>query len=618
MWRQWRSADREARLARRVTIVATALFVVVLCRWRPWDLFVNTGFSNNFYDEQARAFWHLRLQVPASVAGPEGFLIGGRTYLYYGPVLAVLRMPFVLFGHGVDGRLTRVSMVVAFAAACTATFHLGRNIAAAWPQRSHRRVPMLVLSVVVSPLLALAGWTSVYHETELWAFALFIGTIALLAAARTEPTTSCITWAAVGSVATVLTRASVGYGAIAAVAITGALLWRQRQPTVAVRALGIALGGFVLNVVVNLAKFGTLLDLPADKQVLTIQNPHRAAWFAGNGGSFFSARFVRTTLVQYLRPDGVRFERLVPFVRFGPLAHQFGSYPLEGNTPASSLTSSATLLLVAAVIGSVIVIRQRHWHVWPWMLGALLGAVPTFIIGFVANRYLTDLLPLLVIPAAFAFAAWQVQRAQLARGGFAALAVWGVWCNVALAVWTSELKNPGFTSLRYHLDDTVFGGSAPSVVSIIHGVTAPRDGVVGIDGACDGLYIAEQGNWVALERADGVRRAHGTFDSAAGTIFTSPTGTLELVATADGTLARWTPVDGTPVDGTPVRSGAPARLDIASDPVSGGLTVSIDGHASLYAFAAPPLGEVTWAGTFTPITTPDGGTAICRFLQGRH
>ena len=56
MWRHWRTADREARLARRITLAATALFLLVVCRWRPWDLFVDTGFSNNFYDEQARAF----------------------------------------------------------------------------------------------------------------------------------------------------------------------------------------------------------------------------------------------------------------------------------------------------------------------------------------------------------------------------------------------------------------------------------------------------------------------------------------------------------------------------------------------------------------------------------
>jgi len=402
------------------------------------------------------------------------------------------------------------------------------------------------------------------------------------------------------------------------VVITAALLWRDGRRPVAIRALVPAVIGFVLNIGINVAKFGTLVDLPASKQVLTLHDPRRAAWFAGNGGSFFGTRFIPTTLVQYLRPDGVRLERLVPFVRFGPLAHQFGNYPLEGNTPASSLTTSASLLSVAAVIGIVLVVRRRQWHVAPWMFGAMVAALPTFMIGFVANRYLTDLLPLLVIPAAVAFTAWQVRRVQLARTGMVALSVWGVWCNVSLAVWTSELKNPTFTSLRYHLDDAVFGGAAPSVVSVAPGVPAPRDGIVGIDGMCDGLYIAEQGKWVALERADGVRRAHGTLDTVAGNVFTSPSGSLELVAAADGVRARWAPVDGASVDGTAVRSSPLAKLDISSDPVAGGLTVSIDGHLSLYAFAAPPLTDATWSAEFEPVTTRDRGTPICTFLQDRR
>ena len=98
----------------------TALFLFLLCRGRPWTLFDVAGFSNNFYDEQARAFWHLRLAVPADVPGPEGFLIDGSTYLYYGPFLALLRMPLDVFGGWVDGRFARVSMGGGLLRACTA------------------------------------------------------------------------------------------------------------------------------------------------------------------------------------------------------------------------------------------------------------------------------------------------------------------------------------------------------------------------------------------------------------------------------------------------------------------------------------------------------------------
>ena len=80
-----------------------------------------------------------------------------------------------------------------------------------------------------------------------------------------------------------------------------------------------ALLPLIAHAAVNFAKFGTLFSVPGGRQLLSLQDPARAAWFAGNNESFFSSRFLSTTVVQYLRPDAIRFERLLPFVRFGPV-----------------------------------------------------------------------------------------------------------------------------------------------------------------------------------------------------------------------------------------------------------------------------------------------------------
>ena len=90
---------------------------------------------------------------------------------------------------------------------------------------------------------------------------------------------------------------------------------------------------------------------------------------------------------------------------------------------------------------------------------SLVAAVPSFLIGFVANRYLTDMLPALVIPAAAALAVIvRPQRISLraAHVMVAVLALWGLWVNIALATWTQNLKEPGFTELRYDIDDAEF------------------------------------------------------------------------------------------------------------------------------------------------------------------
>ncbi len=79
------------------------------------------------------------------------------------------------------------------------------------------------------------------------------------------------------------------------------------------RQVGAVVGGaalgFAVHAGINWAKFGSPTKLPGQLQLLSINDPARAAWFSGNGDSFFSLRFLPTTVVHYLRPDTVRFER---------------------------------------------------------------------------------------------------------------------------------------------------------------------------------------------------------------------------------------------------------------------------------------------------------------------
>ena len=618
----------EQRWARRVTLGATALFTLILTRWRPWNLFARGGFSTDFYDAQADAFWHLRLGVPADVAGIEGFSIDGDTYLYYGPFLAVARMPIAVFGGWADGRLTRLSMVIAFVCICSVTFHLARRAArlAGAPDGAPWRPALLVAAVALSPALALAGRASVYHETELWAFVLILATFVALIDVLLEPARRPLVLAGAAAVATVLTRASIGFGALTALAITGGwLLWRDRR--LALGAVTTAVAGLLAYIGINIAKFGTPIDLPANRQVLTQLSVDRAAWLAGNDGSFFGLRFLPTTVFHYARPDAIRFERLVPFVRFGPRAHEFGSYPLESNTPSSSLTASATLLVVMALIGIVLLARGRHWKFTALMVGAAVAAAPTLAIGFIANRYLVDLLPLLVVPAALAVGRFSTARRGIAIAAVLALVSWGAIANTALAVWQDGIERPGFTASRYQVDERVFGGPPPSVVALDRDDPVPRDGVVGIDGACAGLYIASQDEWVPLELADGVRRLSATFDPVTGVgVLTNGRGeTITVGVSPDGSsiVTAYRGGDGTTVHGSIVPSdGGPVDVEVTSDPVAGGLlgglSVAIDGRDVLRAFVAPELADMNASDGLT-ITTPSGpGTPICTALAARR
>lgn len=512
-----------------ITAVAVVTFWLISTSFRPWDLFDRAGFSSDFYDEQARVLLRGRLAVDPAVPGPEGFVVDGKTYLYYGPFLAIFRIPFALFGDVFVSRLVRISMLIAIAVLCRWSARLARaggrvvrtgSTHQVHPSDGRWAIGVFTAAVAFSPALFAAGWISVYNETELWAFALAVVTITLLVecAADEFAERRLIVLASLAALATTLTRAPIGFGVAFAVGVCGVVLAVRRRGVGAMSAT--AIGGGVLSLVahaaVNFAKFDTLFSVPGDQQRLSLDNPTRAAFFESTGGSFFSSSFLPTTLAQYLRPDAIRFERLLPWVRFGPLAENLGSIDVETITPASSLPSSAPLLLVLALVGVVWIVRRLSLTWGLVVVATLLGAIPTFMIGFVANRYLIDMLPPLA--AAGAIGVWSVADVARSRWVLGAsvvvLAVLGFWVNASLAIWNLELKSPGFTELRYEVDRAVFGSNAPSVIEITQDDPVPRDGVVGVLADCTGVYIAEQRAWVALERSNGVRRVEGLIDDA--------------------------------------------------------------------------------------------------------
>ncbi len=516
-----------AAIVNVITVAAVALFWLISTSWQPWNLFARAGFSADFYDEQARVFLRGRLAVDPAVPGPEGFLIDGRTYLYYGPFLSIVRMPFQLFGDVFTSRLVRVSMLIAVVVMCRWAARLaraGRQVVNPVSDTDRWAVGVFTAAVAFSPALFAAGWISVYNETELWAFTLALVAVTLIVewAATGFTDDRALVGASAAALAATLTRAPIGLGVAFVIGVCGIVLaWRSRPQARGGRHAGAA-AGMAAGVAgwrappggPRRGELGQVRDavLGARREaVLSLQDPWRAEWFAGNNDSFFSTRFLTTTIVQYLRPDAIRFERLIPGVRFGPVAQNRSDYPLLGNTPASSLTLTATLLAVLAVFGVVWLLRHRAKTWLLVVVGTTLGALPTFAIGFLANRYLIDMLPPLV--AAGAIGIWVIADRPSSVGARRAVRIaavvlvgWGVWVNASLATWTLEQKSAGFTDLRYEVDGWIFPDPAPGLVVIDPEAAVARDGVVGLDideqNRCLGVYTAEQGVWVTIDGAD--------------------------------------------------------------------------------------------------------------------
>ena len=88
-------------------------------------------------------------------------------------------------------------------------------------------------------------------------------------------------------------------------------------------------------------RFGAPFALPLEKQVFTTYDAQRQATLAANGGSLFGAKFVPTTLLQYARPDAVRFDSTFPFVNFPHhRAHVVGHVVFDTLDRSSSMPAS--------------------------------------------------------------------------------------------------------------------------------------------------------------------------------------------------------------------------------------------------------------------------------------
>ena len=73
-------------------------------RLRPLRTAGAHRFAANFFDLQARAFLDGDLAVPTDSLGIEGFVIDGRTFMYFPPFPALLRIPVLMVTDGFDGR----------------------------------------------------------------------------------------------------------------------------------------------------------------------------------------------------------------------------------------------------------------------------------------------------------------------------------------------------------------------------------------------------------------------------------------------------------------------------------------------------------------------------------
>ncbi|MBK5287853.1 MAG: hypothetical protein JJE46_05230 [Acidimicrobiia bacterium] len=561
-----RTTDRRAFLVASTfgAVVSFAAFTWMLAATR-FDFMVREQFGN-FYDAQARALLHGHWNVSTTELAFEGFRIGDKTFTYFGPWPSILRMPFVQLAPSTYGRLTQLSMLLAFA-----TMLVG-VVALHWRIRDLLRgdAPIGRLDLIgaaAAPIalgcgssaMFLAGRAWVYHEAILWGVAWALLAYERIIAFSRAPSGARLFGASAAATLAFSSRASVGLGPVFALGLVllsqvVTALRQRRIPRSSPAAadpsetpdgrtatrwipptLAAVTAPILAYTYVNYARFGSLLSVPWRRQVLFSINADSRAPLDANNGTYFGIKYLPTTLLQYLRPDALARNSLLPWVTFPRGRPTVIGHTVMALDVSSSVTASMPALAILTIIGIVAALSVRFARTpnarllrIP-LLGAAVGTVLVLTIAFIAQRYLGDWLPLVAIGSLAGIHTLIARRAAAAPGRrrrvqtgilvtLAALVMVSVWINGSLALWFQRLDTPNPESLRAEFVATQYrvskalGTGAPQTEFV---ATLPRhpasSGTTAIVGDCAALYWSDGQHW----RLVGGTPAGGVFDLTA-------------------------------------------------------------------------------------------------------
>jgi hypothetical protein len=648
---------------RRITLISSACSLVAfiwLVTAGSFSLFAQQPRAADFYEAQARSFLDGQWAIEPDILGIEAFEIDGEDQTYFGIVPALARVPIVAVTDSLDGRLTQTSLVLGAAVAMAAASSLS------WTVRGLARgdipvdradllaaavVPLVVGSGSLLPFLASRAW--VYHEASLWGFTFSLVTATWLTRHLMTGRDRDLVVAGVAAAAALHTRPSVGAGALAMLAmliLVESLSWlggwqvRREAPGGLWRWLAgirdrvtagrsphrMAIASVVVLLAVagyagvHLARFGEPFRVPFETQTYVRISPERQEVLAANGGSFFGLRFVPTTALQYLRPDGISIGRTYPFIGFADAATVVGDVQFDTIDPTASIPSSMPALTVGALFGVGVVVQSVRRRGAERVLalptaGAAVGAASCLTIAYVAHRYLADALPFLVVaalPALHRIVDLRPRRRHAVVAGTAALVAWSILANASLGLLYQRQEAPDVPDeLRAALvrdqlradrfvpfalpPESRWGSALPGEVD--QGV------LFGLDG-CPGLYWGAGDRWRGVERTEATggwtldvtwpTDGPGIVRPLLSSGGPATANVLVAVRDEDGRLRvgyAWDDADGErQIDlGRPFSVDETSRVEVVFDPVTVEIRVTVDGRLVYegYRFRPTP-GEV--------------------------
>ncbi|MGH9918110.1 MAG: hypothetical protein ACRD6W_04465, partial [Nitrososphaerales archaeon] len=361
-----------------------------------------------------------------------------------------------------------------------------------------------------SILLYLAETPYVFDEDLAWSVALTVVAFFALLGILERPSRMRLLGAGAAVTAANLNRTTTGWACVLAALLIAWWFWSGRggienrkwwMPTLMVGVIGFALGG-----VVNTLKFGFPIGLPVADQVYSHINAHRKLFLRVNHNVEYGPQFAPADLLAYLRPDGLEFTKVFPFVTLpgSPAPSALGVvFDLRYRT--TSILDSMPLLFLLSCWGAFASFRRRRspGAVFARILivSSALSAVAILLWGYIANRYLAEFLPLLVMASIFGLVdVWHrtSQRPGRSSKFVCAAVLFGaavsIVVNIGIAVTPTTLFRQDQTIEFVKAQLAVSDVTGHSIDSIVHRVDAlpPQapEGQIDIVGNCDGLFVS--------------------------------------------------------------------------------------------------------------------------------
>jgi len=416
-------------------IVPSFLAAWIICAWfvtwGDWKFFEKEDFCG-YYDAEARSLIAGRFDVPPAAIGTESFTFQGKTYGYFGIGPALLRLPLVLLFNNMDGRWSRLMMLVACTLNLLCAYRilrsvLGETVADSRSQRVLHSL-FILCAGIGSTNVFLVARSFTFHEAIMWGvtFALLFTCTILRYFAR--PSKTLLATAGFFAFMSLHSRASVGVGPLLVMgAVTGILIYRAFGNTKGFEsAFGfvitakarphalIAAAAVIITAcsyfAVNYAKFHTFDGVPLKYYDFYVQNP---SCLEMSGGRQLHLENIPTTLVSYLGLHGLWLGPKFPWLFPSREATFIGSPAILNVEGFSTFPVSMPALLVLAMLGCLPLVRGENEMVRRLRLpvsALLLGASIVLATLALTERYLHEFYPVLIICAAVGISRLQKEK----------------------------------------------------------------------------------------------------------------------------------------------------------------------------------------------------------------